>query len=136
MAPVRIRARQGRIAAIAILALLAQLLLPIVHAQAYAQRQGVPLLYAFCGEHPSLLTPQLRAMVAAAALPASSDNGRGDDLSCSFCAPVHGGALAASSDFGLTIALPPLGLITAPRGTAAVVRLVALPPLRAPPASA
>lgn len=123
----------SRVAAVAILALIAQLLLPILHAQSLAQRSGTPLLYAYCGEHPALLVQQLRKQLAPADLQQAHRSDLGT-LSCSLCASLHGSTLAGPPG------LMPLlhGLASLPDAPAAVivqalVRLVVLPPMRAPP---
>lgn len=125
-------------AAVAILALIAQLLLPILHAQGFARQNGAPLLYAYCGEHPALIGRQLREQIASAGGErrlSDAHRGAAGTLSCSLCASVHGGILAGPPVVTMIVAgLQALVEPTLRAAIQATIRLVVLPPLRAPPA--
>lgn len=118
-------------AAFAVLALLAQLILPLLHAQDMAQRSGNPLLYAFCGTPASVLSQ--------VPVPDSLDariltQSKMADAPCALCASLHAPAAAAPAllavpGFLAVWAVPTFVLARLyPR-----VQLVVLPPLRAPP---
>lgn len=128
------RTRQ-RVVWLSIFALLAQMLLPIAHAQAWAQQSGNPLLYAFCGQVSPVLLKQLRSFAPPELLQRlQADQAKIDKLACAMCGAVHAGHLAASSHaaFALALAQQP-----APQpmrvGAAPAVLLVVLPQTRGPP---
>ncbi len=82
-----------------ILAMLAQLWLPSVHAAAYADRSGDPLAYAMCGSGMSSLASQLRESLPAEIVQALDAQHAVPDLpDCHACvgahAPTAGGASA------------------------------------------
>lgn len=128
--------RHPLLVALSVFALLAQLLLPIAHAQAWAQRGGNPLLYAYCGQVSPQVAAALQAQLAQSAIDAGAaiDHAQLADLGCSACASLHAAQLAA----------PPLAGIVLPRRSHemlvpmaalrdAAPRQLRLPPSQAPP---
>ncbi|MFP5306415.1 MAG: DUF2946 family protein [Gammaproteobacteria bacterium] len=121
-----------------ILAMLAQLLLPSVHAASYAGRSGDPLAYAVCGLGSPALLAQLRASLpqevlddlrARHALPQLPD--------CELCGAAHG---LAAAGHAATVALVVAATRAAQPPALAAARFTATralrPPPRAPPAPA
>lgn len=121
-------------AALAILALLAQLILPLLHAQDMAQRSGNPLLYAFCGTSASALSN----LPAPDPLDARTlTQSKMADAPCALCAGLHAPTAAAPAllvlpGFVAVWAIPAFVLARLYPS----VHLVVLPPLRAPPLNA
>lgn len=80
---------------IGILAMLAQMLLPTVHAAAYAQRQGDPLAYAICGLASPALRAQMREHLPAEIVDSLDRRHAAADLpDCQLCGAVHGAGIA------------------------------------------
>ena len=128
--------RQPLLVALSVLALLAQLLLPIAHAQTWAQRGGNPLLYAYCGQVSPQVAAALQSQLAQSVADqrGTDDTAQLADLSCSACASLHAAQLAA----------PPVAGIALPRRSHemlmpmaalhdAAPRQMRLPPSQAPP---
>lgn len=87
--------------AVSVLALIAQLLLPTAHAQAWAQQNGNPLLYAFCGKVSPQMAEQFLAAAPAELLEAFKAQQAQPPLakiaSCELCVSMHAGQLAGPS---------------------------------------
>lgn len=80
---------------IGILAMLAQLLLPSVHAAGYAARQGDPLAYAICGLGSPALLAQMREHLPAEVVDSLDRRHAAPDLpDCQLCGAVHGASAA------------------------------------------
>lgn len=120
---------------LSVVALLGQWLLPMAHAQAWAQRNGDPLLYAFCGD----LSPALLEKIQASTLPEllkqrKSDHEKLAKLSCNLCVGIHagqlvGGELPVFALPSLAEAAPLSEVLRLPPS----VQQLWLPPLRGPP---
>lgn len=120
---------------LSLLALMGQWLLPMAHAQAWAKRNGDPLLYAFCGD----LSPALLEKIQASTLPEllkqrQSDHEKLAKLSCNLCVGMHAGQLAGGQlpVFALPSITEAPSLPEALRLPPSVQQLW-LPPLRGPP---
>lgn len=122
-------------ACLGLLALIGQLLLPLLHAQQWAERAGDGRLAIFCGElSPALLAKLVDSPVPEILKQFQGNHGKSARLACALCAPVHGGHLAAAGTAALllprvkhSVTLPAI-LPASP-----LVRLIRLPALRAPP---
>lgn len=128
---------------LSVFALIGQLLLPVVHAQARVQHGGDALLYAYCGEVAPQVAAALRQQLAGSAAaadfdrqqPVSSDL-RLADLTCSSCASVHAAQLASAPPAGIALSLRRVEAPAAPAALAyAVSHQLRLPPAQAPPRS-
>lgn len=131
------RRQRKSFALIGVFALLCQLLLPALHAQAWASQNGDPMLVAFCGEVSPAFSQRYRETLPVELQRKLESAPHGlDKLSCSLCGAVHAAHLAGSpqaaplvfgpasdSGSGIAVLAPPF------------VRLVVLPQLRAPPVS-
>jgi hypothetical protein len=120
---------------LSVVALLGQWLLPMAHAQAWATRNGDPLLYAFCGD----ISPALLEKIQASTLPELLKQRQGDHeklakLSCNLCVGMHAGHLAGGGlpafAFAAISAAPPH---SEARRLPPSVQQLWLPPLRGPP---
>ncbi len=123
------------------LALIGQLLLPIAHAQAMANRSNDPRGYLLCGESsPATLRAfsetvpkELLARIKADEIKAKT----AQQQTCNLCASVHGGTLTSPHQTAFAfskIHVEAVGLGDTP--LVPHTRLVLLPPLRAPPVCA
>lgn len=120
---------------VSLLALFAQLVLPMAHAQSWAARNGDPLLFAFCGQiSPAAIEAARRDLPPELLAGLAADPESAEALSCPLCLAVHGGIGAndgAAIPFVLPASAPPeraSGPVTAPWA-----QRVQLPPQRGPP---
>lgn len=130
--------RSAPIVCIGILAMLAQLLLPSVHAAAYAGRSGDPLAYAVCGLGTSGLLAQMRDSLpreviedlrARHAVPALPD--------CQLCSGVHATAAPAPTGaIALILTAPAAQILPAAPARISARAQTLHPPSRAPPTPA
>lgn len=117
------------------LALLAQLVLPMAHASVWAQRNGDPLLYGFCGA----LSPNLLRRLRESAPPELLKQLGGDDaklgkLACDFCGMAHAAHLAGAGRLpGLDSPPPPSDWRWRPRAQVAGWRVTDQTRARGPP---
>jgi hypothetical protein len=121
---------------VSVLALLGQLLLPAAHAQSWARANGDPLLVAFCGQASQAVVEKLRLSAPPELLARlKTDQARLSKASCKLCLSSHGHDLAAVSSIEFRVLRPsPSPDADADLPASPSVRLVLLPPLRAPPA--
>lgn len=125
---------------LALLALIAQLLLPMRHAAAMAHGDGDPLMAAFCGTGASPLALQrLRESappeLMQALVDANSDHKLANSAACDLCAGLSAVQLAALPpsrldlhfSFASAVAVPP------PAGPHLAATPSRLPPSRGPP---
>jgi len=128
------RTPRRHIALLGILAMLAQLLLPIAHAAGMAQRSGNPLSLVFCGDgtgHAAALFAQLPQEIRTA-LEQKSE--RQLPPACTLCAAMHGAHLAgapAAPQLPAAVTALAVHSETTPRRAARGDRFT--PPARAPP---
>ena len=126
-------ARQRFIAVwISVLALVAQMLLPVAHAEAMFSRSGDPLAYAICGNG----SPEFRRALYDAASRAAGDAVKHAELAkaqCSLCSAhaQHAAGLPDIATLSLVSVSPTSEQASVP--AAPFVRQLVLPPLRAPP---
>lgn len=120
-----------------VFALIGQLLLPTLHAQAMAQRMSNPLYAAFCGEVAPQRLGALQAQLQASLQRDDEDAARNDHplkSGCPLCAGLHAAQLVTPS----TVGLPPLlrmasiGHVVSDVARITPVR-VHLPPSQGPP---
>ncbi|MEQ1438862.1 DUF2946 family protein [Fontimonas sp. SYSU GA230001] len=119
------------------LAILGQLLLPTLHAQAWARQRGDPLLYAICGNiNPALLREMRRVTPHEVLRKLQQDRAPQSAADCTLCLTVHGGAPLASVAVAVaaagTDAAAPIPIAPVP----ASAPHLRLPPSRGPPAVA
>lgn len=123
---------------LSLMALLAQLLLPTVHAQAWAQRGGDARLYAYCGQVSGAVAQALHEQISASLAARGGDVASVDPAAtlsqCTACASLHAALLVPTPGTGLPLLAlaherqaPPL------YRTAAAVQHLRLPPSQAPP---
>lgn len=121
---------------IGVFALVVQLFLPTLHAQGMAQRHDAPLLALFCGDLSPGAVEALRDNLPPELLERLPDAEAASvsDIELRFCASLHGHAAAGGGSVaGLGFEAQALVPSSAIEARAPVVRLVRLPPLRAPP---
>lgn len=122
---------------LSLLALLAQLLLPTVHAQAWAQRGGDARLYAFCGQVSGAVAQALHAQISESLAAQRGDDAAGDPASvlpCAACASLHAALLVPPPAGGLQLlALAHEAQAVALPQAHTSVQRVRLPPSQAPP---
>jgi len=123
----------------ALLALIAQLLLPMRHAAAMAHAGGDPLLVAFCGSASPLALQRLRESappeLMQALVKADSAGKLAGSAACNFCAGLSGLQTAALPPAAIALYF---GFDTTPAGPADAGRYrpaspSPLPPARGPP---
>lgn len=119
------------------LAVLMQLLLPQVHAAAYADRSGDPLGYALCGAGvtPSLAAELRQILPAEVVAALDADHAAPELTDCHACVGAHASA-AVQSPAAATRAPETLVIVATPTDAAiADSRRARRPPARAPPLS-
>ncbi len=122
---------------ISVIALIGQLLLPAAHAQAWAQQNGNPLLYAFCGK----VSPQLAEQFLATAPPEllrafqlKQAPQQAQFTACDLCVSAQAGQLLLpASPPTLQLEQAQQARVDHALSPAPAVRLVRLPQLRGPP---
>lgn len=122
---------------IGILAMLAQLVLPTVHAAAYAQRHANPLAYAICGIGSPALLAQMRERLPTEVLDRlERQNLVPDSPDCGLCGAVHGTAAAGAAAAGALSLSGSPGTPARPLQGAVAATIALPPPARGPPTPA
>lgn len=122
---------------IGILAMLAQLLLPSVHAAGYAARQGDPLAYAICGLGSPALLAQMREHLPAEVVDSLDRRHAAPDLpDCQLCGAVHGASAAGVPGITAYAAARSPELLPQAARLQPAAQLALPPPARGPPTPA